>query len=165
MQKLAGENIGNKAKWSERPRKRSHLPKVVDDICVINYVCKNFTISSQALFCLNLKSVPFSRRGKWTYYSSFSISFSVKDRDKPITYQYHYKTENGLYTVISYGSEGLVRTVLPPGKKQDNYKIYFEVMVSDSFSAANTTLLKIEVNALIFWKICFLVRHRQRRTD
>ncbi|RMX38281.1 hypothetical protein pdam_00025264, partial [Pocillopora damicornis] len=24
---------------------------------------------------------------------------------------------------------GLVRTVLPPGKKQDNYKIYFEVMV------------------------------------
>ena len=89
----------------------------------------------------------------------------MKDRDKPITYQYHYKTENGLYTVISYGSEGLVRTVLPPGKKQDNYKIYFEVMVSDSFSAANTTLLEIEVNALIFWKICFLVRHRQRRTD
>ena len=33
--------------------------------------------------------------------------------------------------------------------------IYFEVMVSDSFSAANTTLLEIEVNALIFWKFFF----------
>ena len=63
-----------------------------------------------------------------------------------------------MYTVISYGSESLVKTVLPPGK------IHIKVMVSDRLSATNTAPLKIEVNALIFWRICLLVRHRQRRT-
>ena len=63
-----------------------------------------------------------------------------------------------MYTVISYGSESLVKTVLPPGK------IHIKVMVSDRLSATNTATLEIEVNVLIFWRICFLVRRRQRRT-
>ena len=71
--------------------------------------------------------------------------FSLQDSDKPLTYEFHYKTDNGLYTVVSYGSDDHVTTILPPGKKEDDYEIAFEIMVSDSLSAATNILLKIKV--------------------
>lgn len=74
-----------------------------------------------------------------------SPHFSPQDSDKPLTYEFHYKTDNGLYTVVSYGSEDHVTTVLPPGKKEDDYEIAFEIMVSDSLSAATNVGLKIKV--------------------
>ena len=36
-------------------------------------------------------------------------------------------------------------TILPPGKKEDDYEIAFEITVSDSLSAANNSCLKIKV--------------------
>ena len=62
-----------------------------------------------------------------------------------MTYEFHYKTDNGLYTVVSYGSEDHVTTILPPGKREDDYEIAFEIMVSDSLSAATNIELKIQV--------------------
>ncbi|KAJ7340518.1 hypothetical protein OS493_003270 [Desmophyllum pertusum] len=60
-----------------------------------------------------------------------------QDPDTPLMYEFHYKTDNGLYTVVSYGSVEHVTTVLPPGKKENDYQISFEIMVTDSLSAAN----------------------------
>ena len=58
---------------------------------------------------------------------------------------FHYKTDNGLYTVVSYGYENHVTTILSPGKKEDDYEMVFEIMVSDSLSAAANIELKIQV--------------------
>ena len=49
--------------------------------------------------------------------------------------------------MVSYGSEDHVTTILPPGKKEDDYEIAFEIMVSDSLSAATNIKLKIKVRA------------------
>ena len=38
-------------------------------------------------------------------------------------------------------------TILPPGKKEDDYNIAFEIMVSDILSAATIVKLKIKVRA------------------
>lgn len=62
--------------------------------------------------------------------------FLLQDPDTPLTYRFHYKTGNGLYTVVSYGSEDHVTTVLPSGRKDDNYEIDFKITVMDSLSAA-----------------------------
>ena len=73
--------------------------------------------------------------------------FSHQDQDKPLTYEFHYKTDNGLYTVVSYGSEDHVTTVLPLGKKEHDYEIAFEITVSDSLSAAESISLIIKVGS------------------
>ena len=70
---------------------------------------------------------------------------SLQDPDKPLMYEFHYKTDNGLYTVVSYGSVEHVTTVLPPGKKENDDQISFEIMVTDSLSAANHVRLSITV--------------------
>ena len=75
-----------------------------------------------------------------------SPHFSLQDLHEPLTYEFHYKTDNGLYSVVSYGSEYNVTTVLPPGKKEDDYELVFEIMVSDSLSSATNVELKIKVS-------------------
>ena len=77
-----------------------------------------------------------------------SLYFSLQDPDKPLTYEFHYKTDNGLYTVVSYGSEDNVTTILPPGKKEDDYNIAFEITVSDILSSATIFKLQIKVRAM-----------------
>lgn len=80
-----------------------------------------------------------------TYYPS--PPFCLQDPDQPLTYEFYYKTDNGLYTVVSYGSEDHVTTVLPSGKREDDYEIGFEIMVTDSLSAATHVLLNIRVGS------------------
>ena len=80
--------------------------------------------------------------------SSIRLYFFLQDPDTPLTYQFHYKTGNGLYTVVSYGSEDHVTTVLPSGRKDNNYDIDFEITVTDSFSAATTILRKVKVRKI-----------------
>ncbi|KAJ7340521.1 hypothetical protein OS493_003275 [Desmophyllum pertusum] len=73
-----------------------------------------------------------------------------QDPDKPLMYEFNYKTDNGLYTVVSYGSVEHVTTVLPPGKKENDYVISFEIIVTDSLSAAKRIHLNIKVGC--FWQ-------------
>ena len=80
--------------------------------------------------------------------SSIRLYFFLQDNDTPLTYQFHYKTDNGLYTVVSYGSEDHVTTVLPSGRKDNNYDIDFEITVTDSLSAATTILRKVKVRKI-----------------
>ncbi len=82
----------------------------------------------------------------YTYH--LSPPFRLQDPDQPLTYEFHYKTDNGLYTVVSYGSEDHVTTVLPPGKREDDYEIGFEIMVTDSLSAASHFPLNIRVGRI-----------------
>ena len=80
--------------------------------------------------------------------SSIRLHFFLQDPNTPLTYQFHYKTDNGLYTVVSYGSEDHVTTVLPSGRKKDNYGIDFEITVIDSLSAATKILRKVKVRKI-----------------
>lgn len=75
-------------------------------------------------------------------------SFLSQDPQEPLTYEFHYKTDNGLYTVVSYGSEDHVTTVLPLGRKDHDYNIDFEITVMDKLSAAAKSFLKVKVSEL-----------------
>ena len=83
-------------------------------------------------------------------WNSYHLSpyFCLQDPDKPLTYEFHYKTDNGLYTLVSYGSEHRVTTVLPSGKRENDHVIGFEIMVKDSLSAATNFSLKIKVSGI-----------------
>ncbi|XP_044184816.1 polycystic kidney disease protein 1-like 2 [Acropora millepora] len=65
-----------------------------------------------------------------------------KDSETPLTYQFHYKTGGGLYTVVSYGSEDYVETVLPQGQK-DKFTFEFSVTIKDKLFAETTLQLPI----------------------
>ncbi|XP_044184688.1 polycystic kidney disease protein 1-like 2 [Acropora millepora] len=65
-----------------------------------------------------------------------------KDSETPLTYQFQYKTGGGLYTVVSYGSEDHVETVLPQGQK-DNFTFEFSVTIKDKLFAETTLQLPI----------------------
>ena len=65
-----------------------------------------------------------------------------KDSETPLTYQFHYKTGGGLYTVVSYGSKDHVKTVLPQGQK-DNFTFEFNVTIKDKLFAETTVQLPI----------------------
>ena len=73
------------------------------------------------------------------------MSCLFKDPQQPLTYQFHYKTDRGLYTVVQYGSTDHVTTVLPSGKEKDGYNITFEIMITDSLSASSNFALHIKV--------------------
>ena len=68
--------------------------------------------------------------------------FFLKDSEKPLTYQFQYKTAGGLYTVVSYGSEDHVKTVLPQGQK-DNFTFEFSVTIKAKLFAETTVQLPI----------------------
>ena len=74
-----------------------------------------------------------------------------QDPDIPLTYQFSYKTNPGLYTVVAHGSEHYATTVLPPGKNEtDGYGIDVEIKVIDSLSAATSDHLLVQVGFMYF---------------
>ena len=75
-------------------------------------------------------------------------SFSQQDENTPLTYQFHYKTDRGLYTVVSHGSESHATTVLPSGKKENDYEIDFKITVTDSLSAAAEIIRKVKASTI-----------------
>ena len=72
----------------------------------------------------------------------FFVFLFFKDSETPLTYQFHYKTGGGLYTVVSYGSADHVKTVLPQGQK-DNFTFEFSVTIKDKLFAETTVQLPI----------------------
>ncbi|XP_068717189.1 polycystin-1-like protein 2 [Montipora capricornis] len=68
-----------------------------------------------------------------------------QDRDKPLTYQFAYKTGDGLYTVVSFGRVAQARTVLPQGRKDEDFVIEFDITIKDSLSAETTVTLRVIV--------------------
>lgn len=73
-------------------------------------------------------------------------SFSQQDENTPLTYQFHYKTDRGLYTVVSHGPESHATTVLPSGKEDNDYEIDFEITVTDTLSAAAKFILEVQAS-------------------
>ena len=48
--------------------------------------------------------------------------------------------------MVSYGSESHATTVLPSGKKDNDYEIDFEITVTDSLSAATEIISKVKAS-------------------
>ncbi|XP_015778540.1 PREDICTED: uncharacterized protein LOC107356405 [Acropora digitifera] len=71
--------------------------------------------------------------------------FGTGDSETPLTYEFHYKTGGGLYTVVSYGSEDYVETVLPQGPKANNFIIEFSVTIKDKLFAETTVHMDVIV--------------------
>ena len=69
-----------------------------------------------------------------------------QDQNKPITYEFHYETDKGLYTVVSYGLKAEVVTKLPVGKASESFKLKFEAVIIDSLSAATKRAVNVKVS-------------------
>ena len=85
----------------------------------------------------------------WNIIQRLYISYFFKDPHQPLTYQFHYKTDHGLYTVVQYGSTDHVSTVLPSGKRNGGYIIDFEILITDSLSASSNYVLHVKVTVLV----------------
>ena len=85
----------------------------------------------------------------WNIIQRLYISYFFKDPHQPLTYQFHYKTDHGLYTVVQYGSTDHVSTVLPSGKRNGGYIIDFEILITDSLSASSNYVLHVKVIVLV----------------
>lgn len=67
------------------------------------------------------------------------------DQQLPLTYQFHYKLDNGLNSVISYGHDDRVSCTLPSGKESEDGIIQVEALIIDSLSAVSTEKFPVTV--------------------
>ena len=67
--------------------------------------------------------------------TDFNLSCSNWESDNtPLTYQFQYRLENGLYNVLYRGVNNTIRTSwIPPGNNADNFTVKFNATVTDNF--------------------------------
>ena len=66
----------------------------------------------------------------------------------PLTYQFQYRLENGLYSMVHYGVNSSVISWLPPGNRSHNYKVEFLATVTNSYGASAPTVnLSVRVSS------------------
>ena len=81
--------------------------------------------------------------------TDFNLSCSdwVSDAT-PLTYQYQYRLDNGLYSMVYYGVNNSVISWLPPGNRSHNYKVEFLATVTNSYGASAPTVnLSVRVSS------------------
>ena len=76
---------------------------------------------------------------------SFKTDFNLSCSDwisdaTPLTYQFQYRLENGLYSMVYYGVNNSIISWLPPGNRSHNYKIEILATVTNSFGASAPTV-------------------------
>ena len=62
-----------------------------------------------------------------------------------------------MYTVVSFGHVAQARTVLPQGRKDEDFVIEFNITIKDSLSAETAVTLRVIVSGRPFSHIYFLV--------
>ena len=67
--------------------------------------------------------------------TDFNLSCSNWESDNtPLTYQFQYRLENGLYNVLYRGVNNTIGTSwIPPGNNADNFTVKFNATVTDNF--------------------------------
>ena len=73
--------------------------------------------------------------------TDFSLSCSdwVSDAT-PLTYQFQYRLDNGLYSMVYYGVNNTVISWLPPGNRSHNYKVEIRATVTNNYGASAPTV-------------------------
>lgn len=91
--------------------------------------------------------------------TDFNLSCSDWDSDvTPLTYQFQYQLDNGLYSVIYHGLNNSVISRLPTGNQSDNYEVKFLVTVTDKYGASAPAVgLSVRVSK---WMLCSRSRFR-----
>ena len=80
--------------------------------------------------------------------TNFSLSCSNWESDNtPLSYQFQYRLENGLYNVLYHGVNNNISTSwIPPGNNADNFTVKFNATVTDSFgNSASPVSLTVQV--------------------
>ena len=73
--------------------------------------------------------------------TDFNLSCSNWTSDStPLSYQFQYQLENGLYSMVYHGLNSSVISWLPPGNQSDNYAVKFIVKVTDKYGASAPAL-------------------------
>ena len=76
---------------------------------------------------------------------SFKTYFNLNCSDwisdaTPLTYQFQYRLENGLYSMVYYGVNNSVISWLPPGNRSHNYKVEILATVTNRCGASAPTV-------------------------
>ena len=80
--------------------------------------------------------------------TNFSLSCSNWESDNtPLSYQFQYRLENGLYNVLYRGVNNNITTSwIPPGNSTDNFTVKVNATVTDDFGiSASPVSLKVQV--------------------
>ena len=80
--------------------------------------------------------------------TNFSLSCSNWESDNtPLSYQFQYRLENGLYNVLYRGANNNITTSwIPPGNSTDNFTVKVNATVTDNFGiSASPVSLKVQV--------------------
>ena len=80
--------------------------------------------------------------------TNFSLSCSNWESDNtPLSYQFQYRLENGLYNVLYRGANNNITTSwIPPGNSTDNFTVKVNATVTDNFGiSASLVSLKVQV--------------------
>ena len=80
--------------------------------------------------------------------TNFSLSCSNWESDNtPLSYQFQYRLENGLYNVLYRGVNNNITTSwIPPGNSTDNFTVKVNATVTDNFGiSASPVSLKVQV--------------------
>ena len=80
--------------------------------------------------------------------TNFSLSCSNWESDNtPLSYQFQYRLENGLYNVLYRGANNNITTSwIPPGNSTDNFTVKVNATVTDDFGiSASPVSLKVQV--------------------
>ena len=79
--------------------------------------------------------------------TNFSLSCSNWESDNtPLSYQFQYRLENGLYNVLYRGANNKTTSWIPPGNSTDNFTVKVNATVTDNFGiSASPVSLKVQV--------------------
>ena len=76
---------------------------------------------------------------------SFETDFNLSCSDwvsdaTPLTYQFQYRLDNGLYSMVYYGVNNTVISWLPPGNQSHKYKVEILATVTNSYGVSAPTV-------------------------
>ena len=87
--------------------------------------------------------------------TDFNLSCSDWITDvTPLTYQFQYQLDNGLYSVVYHGLNNSIISWLPPGNRSDNYKVHFLIAVTNKYGASAPTVnLSVRVSKCMLYSL------------
>ena len=77
----------------------------------------------------------------------FNLSCSNwKSNSTPLSYEFQYRLQNGLYSVLYRGANNTISAKIPPGNKEECFVVKFTVTVTDKFGiSASPVPLTVQV--------------------
>ena len=87
--------------------------------------------------------------------TDFNLTCSNWKSDSiPLSYQFQYQLENGLYSMLFHGFNNTVSSWLPPGNLSENFTVKVKVIITD-YVGASAAVTNLSVQVRLYVSSCF----------